>query len=542
MSPEGAAPPAYDRGWVREPDNRGGLRRYVNIARDHWRLMVILVACVMGAAIIAVSVSSKTYQAEAILNVSPVSATDTRFDGINVIRDSSVPTRDVETLARLVKTIPVAQEAAKQPGVSGSPQGLLGRVSATPIGGSFLVSVQAKGSSADQAAATANAFANGTVAVRSAQFRQQVETQIGRLNDQVSTSAGLPDSTRTILNDRLAQLQAMRGSNDPTVQFETPASPPSAPSSPGLSLVLPIALVVGLLIAFGGAVAVDAASSRLRTESQLGERFSLPVLARIPRPRHPGGAALAAAAPGGAPSPAAESYRDLAQSIAVLRRDPHRPRSLLFTSAGDGEDRTVSAIETARTLADAGQRVILVDADLRQPSISRRLGIDAPYGTGSVMMGRVGLDEALVEIPEYRGRLSVLSGADMDGAAAVIAMSPAIVGRLLDDAASRADSDFVIFDAAPLGAVADALPIATTVDDVVVVVKRGQTELSALTRLASVLVRHSVVPRGFCLVGWARRARGRREDMRADGGPAGNGRAPSGTARLPVEADRLPRP
>lgn len=542
MSPEGAAPQAYDRGWVREPDNRGGLRRYVNIARDHWRLMVVLLACVVGAAIIAVSVSSKTYQAEAILNVSPVSGNDTRFDGINVIRDSSVPTRDVETLARLVTTIPVAQQAAKEPGVSGSPQGLLGRVSATPIGGSFLVSVQAKGSSADQAAATANAFANGTVAVRSAQFRQQVDTLIRRLNDQISTSAGLPPATRTILDDRLAQLEALRNSNDPTVQLETPATPPASPTSPGLSLVLPIALVVGLLIAFGGAVAVDAAGSRLRTESQLGERFNLPVLARIPRPRRPGGAVQAPAAPAGAPSAAAESYRDLAQSIAVLRRDPHRPRSLLFTSAGDGENRTISAIETARTLADAGQRVILVDADLRQPSVARRLGLDAPYGTGSVMMGRVGLDEALVEVPEYRGRLSVLSGADMDGAAAVIAMSPAIVGRLLDDAASRADSDFVIFDAAPLGAVADALPIATTVDDVVIVVKRGRTELSALTRLADVLVRHGVVPRGFCLVGWARRARGRREDLRVDGGPADNGRAPSGTARLPVEADRLPRP
>ena len=494
VNPQGSGPRGFDRGWVRDPENRGGLSRYLAVARDHWRLMLVLIAFVVGAAILAVTLSSKSYESEALLTVSPVSSNDTRFDGISVIRETSVPGRDVETAARLVKTIPVAQAATQADGVSGSPQSLLSKIAATPIGGSFLVSVTATSDSAESAAAIANAFANGAVTVRSAQFREQVENQIESVNGQLADGVALPEATSTALNARLAQLQALRGANDPSVQLGTQATVPDSPTSPALKLVVAIALAVGVIVAFGGAVAVDTASSRVRTEGQLGERFNLPILARVPKGRAGAGATATA-----------DSYRDLAQSIAVLRRDPHRPRSLLFTSAGDGESRTSSAIETARTLADAGQRVLLVDADLRQPSIARALGLTPANGTGSVMMGRVPLEDAAVAVPGFRGTLEVLSGADTDSSAAVVAMSPAIVGQLLDAAATWAD--FIIFDGAPLGTATDALPIATTVDDVIVVVRRGETEIAGLGHLADILMRYEIVPRGLCLVGWTRRSR-----------------------------------
>lgn len=527
MRPDGSGVTGLDRGWVREPDSRGGLRRYLAIARDHWRLIAVIAGLVVVAAVAAVSLSSKTYEAEALLSVSPIATDDPRYEGLNVIRATGVPTRDVETLARLVQTAPVAEQAAQQEGVSGSPSALLGRVSASPIGGSFLVSVTAEAPDAAGAAALANAFAEGTIAVRGAQFRAQVEKVINGLERQLgATGAALPARTQRAFRDRLAQLETIRRADDPSVLLETRATPPTGPSSPGLALVLPIALVVGLLLGFGGAVAVDAASTRLRTESQLLERFDLPVLARIPRASRRG-------ADGGAP--AIEAFRDLAQSVAVLRRDPHHPRSLLFTSAGDGEDRTACAIETSLTLADAGQRVVLVDGDIRQPTIARQMGVATDYGTAAVMMGRATLDEALVEAPGGQGRLAVLSGADLDPAGAAIALSPAAIRQLLDDAAARAD--FVVFDAAPLGTVADALPIATTVDDVIVVVRKGQTELSALGRLANTLLRHRVVPRGFVLVGWPRRARSRRASPPER--PRAEGR--SGDARIPSR-EQLPRP
>ncbi len=495
VNPQGSASGGFERGWVRDPESGGGLRRYIAIARDQWRLMLVLIAFVVGAAILAVTLSSKSYDAEALLSVSPVSSNDTRFDGISVIRETSVPGRDVETLARLVKTIPVARVAADAEGVSGSPQALLSKVVVSPIGGSFLVSVSATGDNPESAAAVANAFANGTVAVRSAQFREQVENQIDSVSGQLANGVDLPAAARSQLNERLAQLQALRGANDPSVQLGGQATAPDAPSSPGLRLVIAIALVVGAIVAFGGAVAVDTASSRVRTEGQLTERFNLPILARVPKAR------------AGAASSTADSYRDLAQSIAVLRRDPHRLSSLLFTSAGDGESRTVTAIETARTLADAGLRVLLVDADLRQPSIADALGLTPEHGTGSVMLGRVRLEDAMIDVPTVRGTLKVLCGSDTDSAAAVVAISSAIIGQLLDSTATWAD--FVVFDAAPLGTVGDALPIATTVNDVIVVVERGETELAALGRLSDLLMRYEIVPRGLCLVGWGRRSRSR---------------------------------
>ena len=393
-----------------------------------------------------------------------MSSSDTRFDGISVIRETSVPGRDVETLARLVKTTPVARRAAEAVGDSaGRAQALLSKVSATPIGGSYLVSVTASDSSAKGAEAIANAFAAGAVEVRSAQFREQVEAQIERTKAQLSeTGATLPADTRTSLDQRIAQLEALRGANDPSVQLETQATPPDSPTTPGLMVVLAIALVVGVLIAFAGAVAVDTASSRLRTEGQLTERFNLPMLARVPQGRKGADSAMAA-----------DAFRDLAQGIAVLRRDPDRPRSVLFTSAGDGEGRTRSAVETARTLADAGQRVLLVDADLRQPSVARTLGITTTHGAAAVMAGRVPLETAVVGARAPGGTLGVLGGGD--AGSSLVVMSPAIVAKLIDDAAPH--TDFIVFDGAPLGSVADALPVATTVDDVVIVVRRGETEL-----------------------------------------------------------------
>ncbi len=520
VTPPGAASRGFDRGWVREPESRGGLSRYIAVARDHWRLMLVLIAFVVGAAILAVSLSSKTYEAEALLSVSPVSSNDTRFDGISVIRETSVPGRDVETLARLVKTIPVAQAASTSQGVTGSPQALLSKVIVTPIGGSFLVSVSASDSTAEGAAALANAFASGAVTVRSAQFREQVEDEIDSVNAQIANGVGLPESTLAQLNERLASLQALRGANDPSVQLETQATVPDSPTTPPLKLIIAIALVVGVIVAFGGAVAVDTASSRVRTEGQLSERFNLPVLARVPKGRAGAGAAGTA-----------DAYRDLAQAIAVLRRDPHRPRSLLFTSAGDSESRTTVAIETARTLADAGQRVLLVDADLRQPTVARSLGLTPANGTGSVLMGRVPLEAAAQELPGFRGTLEVLSGADADSAAAVVAMSPAIIGQLLDAAATWAD--FIIFDGAPLGTVADAVPVATTVDDVIVVIRRGETELSRLARLSDLMLRYEIVPRGLALVDWPRRTRTRSDDVVSERVPEGRSRTPRGTSSVP---------
>src|SRR5690606_25252878 len=132
---------------------------------------------------------------------------DPRFEGINVIRVTSVPGRDVETLARLVKTIPVARAAAATDGVGGDPQALLARITVAPVGGSFLVSVTAAAPTGEEAAALANAFAQGTIAVRSAAFREQVESRIDSVNAQLASDV-LGAGTRAQLNARLDQLQA----------------------------------------------------------------------------------------------------------------------------------------------------------------------------------------------------------------------------------------------------------------------------------------------------------------------------------------------
>lgn len=492
--------------WARGRGAEGGLRRFLTIARERWPVMLALLGLVIAAALLATTLSAKRYESEALLSVSPVSTGDSTFDGTNVIRETGVPGRDVETLARLVTTAPMTKAAAETLGDGWTPGKVLSKVTVSPIGGSFLVSVKAEGASAQQAADVANALAKATVSVRSAQFRDQVAAQITQINSQLANSAALRESAKEQLQTRLGQLEALAGSSDPSLQLSTSATPPAGASSPGLSLVLPIALVVGLFVAFAGALALDTMSTRVRTDSQVEQVFDLPVLARVGKPS------------GGEPP----AYTDLAHSLAALRRDGSRPLSVLFTSPGDNENRTTASVEAAKSLAEAGQRVLMVETDLRRPSLARRLGITAANGTGAVVLGHTPLSEAAVSVPGFDGALRVLSGADRYASAASIAMSPAMVSGLLSSVRS---ADFVIFDGAPLGTVLDAVPTATSVDGVVIVLRRGVSEVADVKNLSGVLQREGVTPLGLCLTDWPGGERTRRIDDVAVPTAAPRGRA-----------------
>src|SRR5947207_511174 len=153
-------------------DDSVGQGRSDGTLSSAWRIarrsMPVILAAVIAGLVAGAAVGmvrQRTYTAEAILAVSPVSQTDTQYRGLSVLRDTGQATGDVETLARLVTTPPVAAEAKRLASEPGDPNALLGRVTATPIGGSTLVSVRARGGSRDEAAKLANGFAQANATV-----------------------------------------------------------------------------------------------------------------------------------------------------------------------------------------------------------------------------------------------------------------------------------------------------------------------------------------------------------------------------------------
>ena len=174
---------------------------------------------------------------------------------------------------------------------------------------------------------------------------------------------------------------------------------------------------------------------------------------------------------------------------------------MLVTSPSPSEGKSTTAINLASSLALAGNRVILIEADLRRPSIGDALEVSTHYGTGSVLLGMADFQDALVETKAY-GRYLRLLLADKSGAASGFMADQLFLPAAADLVQeAKGLADYVIVDSPPLSEVIDALPLAQQVDEVLVVVRLGRTQLIKLQNLAELLARHDIEPVGFAVVG-----------------------------------------
>lgn len=174
-------------------------------------------------------------------------------------------------------------------------------------------------------------------------------------------------------------------------------------------------------------------------------------------------------------SPIAEQYRAIRTRISS--RDEHLPlRSLMITSPGAGDGKSVTAANLALTMAQEHQRnVLLVDADLRTPSAHALFGLASTPGLADVLNGTVSLDDALVYLPDFN--LTVLPAGNAPQYPTELLGSTAM-RRTLDTL--RARFDRVVLDVPPVTPLADVGTVAPLIDGVVMVVRAGVTQRPAL--------------------------------------------------------------
>jgi receptor protein-tyrosine kinase len=175
-----------------------------------------------------------------------------------------------------------------------------------------------------------------------------------------------------------------------------------------------------------------------------------------------------------------------------------RSRAYLMTGSSPAEGKTTSAIGLAAALAHGGSRVILIEADLRRPTIAQTLDLELEYGTEDVILGRVELPEALT-VAEFDGWALRVLAVRRPGAGHADRLSPSVARRLITEARSMAD--FVVIDSPPLTDVSDALPLANLADEVLIVARMGVSKLGKLARLHDMLVSQGTRPSGLVLVG-----------------------------------------
>ena len=514
--------------WLRPRVEQQGLQRYVNTIRERIRLIIAVTLLTTLAAVAYVMLAPKVYEAESEILVTPVQTDDPALNGLPIVRQSSDPTRDVETAAKLVANRQVSQRVKQQLRYGGSSDRLLKNIEAQPVAQSNIVAITAKGDTAKEAQSRANGFAEAAILVQTDKFHAALDKSIKNLEAQVDElppgDAGGegPDSLRA----QLARLQLYRGQDDPTMSVQTRASAPTSAASPKKKLSLIAGVVAGLILGIGAAFALQVLDPRLRREEQLRTLYGLPILGRIPREgRRTGNTALA---PERLSPQTLEAYRTLRATLAASRRGtPTGAPAVLVTSPSPSEGKSTTAINLASSLALAGNRVILIEADLRRPAIGPALDVSAENGTGTVLLGLTDLEEALVETRAYGRYLRVLL-ADKSGAASGF-MADQLFLPAASDLISQAKrlADYVIIDSPPLTAVVDTLPLARQVDDVLVVTRLGVTRLDKLHELNELLAANDIVPLGFTLLGAGKPSGGSyynlsasRSGVRRDGHPS----------------------
>ena len=489
-------PGAPQRGpsWLVPGGEAQGLVSYVEAIRaGRWIIVSALVAC-LGMALLYLAQADKVYEASADLQVTPQTDLGVAIPGIIV--QSSDPTRDVETVARLVTSPPVVRRVNEALDLDGTVAETAGRVSVQPLAQSNIITITAEGSTPEDAKRVADAFGEEFVAYRTQRLYDEIDPKIRRLRPQVTgtpTSAELANPSSPAA--QLATLQQLRSGNDPSVSLEAQAELPTSAASPRPLLTAAAAIIGGLVIGLVGAFALQLLDPRLRREDQLRARFRLPILARIPlerrrrsRPLLPSELSLAAL----------DGYQALRAALTTSRRDSLSGRVLLVTGPSPGDGKTTAAINLASTIAAAGKRVILIEADSRRPSIGRALDMQAEVGLASVITGRRYLVDALLPVGGEDAKLRVLLNAP-DEAPAADVLSHLSADTLLLQAQRLAD--WVIVDSPPLNHVAETLALAQAVDDLLVVVRVGKTNFRDLTELSEMLAQQNITPTGFVVLG-----------------------------------------
>ena len=332
------------------------------------------------------------------------------------------------------------------------------------------------------------------------------EQQQNKLNESAIEYSFLKrdfETNRTLYEGLLQKLKeagvtaGLRSNNIREVDI---ARTPAGPAEPNIPRNLSFAFVLGLTSGIGLAFLLEGMDNTVRTPEQAQLISGLPSLGLIPmgsKSSAEGGMKRALVLNGSKEakeavelitqsrpqSQMAESYRALRTSL-LLTSLGAPPKTILITSALPREGKTTTSINTAIVLAQKGTRVLLIDADLRRPSIHKTLGLGARVGLSNVLTGGATVQQATVRSSLMPNLYILPAGTPPPNPAELMASTQMV--ELL--AELREQYDHVVVDTPPTLSVTDAVVISTKADAVVLVIRSSQTTKPALRRARDILM------------------------------------------------------
>lgn len=443
------------------------LRGVLQVLRTNW-LMIVLATAVATALAFGVAMAQpRTYRA----NASGIVTAGTAGDLGSALAGENLAKSRVKSYLDVARSRAVALRVIEDLRLTTSPDALVAQVTATNPVDTAVIQITASAREPQLAAEIAEAWVRGIAA------------QIQSIENPGGTA------TKSV------------------VQFRSldSAVVPTAPSSPNVTLIMAIGAMVGATISVVVAFVLAILDRRIRRPRQVEESFGLSVLGSIPQ--HPGLAddrrLVAATTPERPdrrdPETANQSFaltealRELRTNLRFMDVD-HPPRVITITSSLPGEGKSTVAANLALAIAAGGDPVVLVDGDLRRPSVARSFGLPSSVGLTDVLSGQAELDDVVQDAPGI-DHLQILGAGPIPPNPSEL-LGSAVMRRTLAQLSSRA---LVLVDAPPLLPVTDAAVLSVVTDGALLVGRCGRTTLDAVEQALGTIDRVSGRTLGFII-------------------------------------------
>jgi polysaccharide biosynthesis transport protein len=301
------------------------------------------------------------------------------------------------------------------------------------------------------------------------------------------------------LLQKLKEATITVGLRSTNIRVVDPALAPGGPSRPQKARNILLAFLIGLVGGVGLALFREYLDNTVKSPDDIEALTGLPSLAVVPA--MPGlnahqGRLARRTGEGGSPgriellsyaqpkSQISEAFRALRTSL-LLSQAEHPPQVILVTSALPREGKTTAAVNLAVTLAQLGDRTLLMDSDLRKPGIRRALNLTLgkDVGLSSYLAGVSSLDEATIQHPTITN-LSALTTGPVPPSPADLLSSHRMREAIAE---LRRRFKFIVIDSPPVMAATDAVILSALTDGVLLVVRSGETPKEAFTRTRDLL-------------------------------------------------------
>jgi capsular exopolysaccharide synthesis family protein len=229
------------------------------------------------------------------------------------------------------------------------------------------------------------------------------------------------------------------------------AQPSAKPVSPNKPLNIALGIIIGLVVGVGLAFFIEYLDTSVKTIDDVERSLQAPVLGVIPQN-------VGLMLEEGGESPHAEAYRVLRTNILFSRKDD-KLNSIAVVSAGAGEGKSTTVFNLASIFAQSGQRVIVVDSDLRRPTLHKMLRVTNSLGLTNYLLKQNGLEEVIQTTSNPA--LDFLASGKLPSSSLGI-LSSAQMKDMISELKQR--YDFVFFDSPPIMGVSDASILASEVD------------------------------------------------------------------------------